>query len=138
MGWPCSETSRQPLDPKSHRMATTERGKITRKTDTKMARRYRTMERNQLGTRCQTAGTMAGQCGGLHLAVDEQSLVGRASFGVNPASFGLKRASFGLNAASFGLRRPKSRSSRPPQSDLLKFVGGRYFRPSLEARVKGE
>ncbi|GFS01558.1 hypothetical protein ElyMa_002841200 [Elysia marginata] len=75
MGWPRSETSRQPLDPKSHRMATTERKKITRITDAKMARRYRTVERNHLETRCQTAATMAGQCGGLHLAVDEESLV---------------------------------------------------------------
>ncbi|GFS13119.1 hypothetical protein ElyMa_004875900 [Elysia marginata] len=76
MGWPRSETSRQPLDPKSHRMATTEREKVTRKTDTKMARRYRTVERNHLVTRCQTVRTMAGQCGGLYLEVDEQTLVG--------------------------------------------------------------
>ncbi|GFR96130.1 hypothetical protein ElyMa_000960500 [Elysia marginata] len=76
IGWPRSETSRQPLDPKSHRIATTEREKITRKTDTKIARRYRTVERSYLWTRCQAARTMAGQCGGLHLAVDKQSLVG--------------------------------------------------------------
>ncbi|GFS23387.1 hypothetical protein ElyMa_003388200 [Elysia marginata] len=79
MSWPRSETSRQPLDPKSNRMATTERENITRKTDAKMARRCRrpTVERNRLGTRFQTARTMSGQYGGLHLAVDEQSLVGK-------------------------------------------------------------
>ncbi|GFS07188.1 hypothetical protein ElyMa_002982300 [Elysia marginata] len=76
MDWQGSETSRQPLDPKSHQMATTELEKITQKTDAKMARQYCTIERNHLGTRCQIARTMAGQCGGLHLAVDEQSLVG--------------------------------------------------------------
>ncbi|GFR70599.1 hypothetical protein ElyMa_005656600 [Elysia marginata] len=85
MGWPshtCSETSRQPLDPRVTKWQPQNGKKITPQTDSKMARRHCTVERNHLGTRCQTARMMAGQSQFGRLACILQHWTNKASYSV--------------------------------------------------------